>query len=101
MKAKEEVEVDEEDQGHQGNLSRRPRRACGHVRRGRGRKRSRSQERERRPTRQGRGHGRLMPEGNSGQRVADHEEQLQVGCDKPLMTIFLNNQYPSISFAPY
>ena len=58
------------------------------MRRGRGR--------ERRPTRQGRGHGRLVPEGNSGQRVTDHEEQLQVGCDKPLMTIFFNNQYPSI-----
>ena len=75
---------------------RRPRRARGHVRRGRGRERSRSRERERRPTRQGRGHGRLVPDGNSEQRVADHEEQLQVGSDKPLMIIFFNNQYPSI-----
>ena len=74
--------------------SRRPWRARGHARRGRGRERSRSRERERRPTRQGRGHGRLVPEGNSEQRVAD-EEQLQVGGDKTLMIIFFNNQYPS------
>ena len=98
----EASEGERRSRGRQGRsrasrqLSRRPRRARGHVRRGRGRERSRSRERERRPTRQGRGHGRLVPEGNSEQRVADHEERLQVGCDKPLMIIFFNNQYPSI-----
>ena len=59
-------------------LSRCPRRARCHARRGRGRERSRSRERERRRTSQGRGHGRLVPEGKSEQRVADLEEQYKI-----------------------